>query len=94
MFYCLICRLENKGDASNLTDFSLSAWSFSFGSNEGTRTLVLTLKPDCLAERSEQVSIGLVDLGQAGVTIGSKSTHSFTLNDDGQDSKYHLPTFI
>jgi photosystem II stability/assembly factor-like uncharacterized protein len=77
------CGAASTGVASSRCDYVSKAGTINFAANETSKDILIPLIDDSYAEGNESFTINLSGAAGSGVTLGSPSTITITINDSG-----------
>jgi hypothetical protein len=77
------CGAASTGVASSRCDYVSKAGTINFAANETSKDILIPLIDDSYAEGNESFNINLTGAAGSGVTLGSPSTITITINDSG-----------
>ncbi|PYK61442.1 MAG: hypothetical protein DME21_09215, partial [Verrucomicrobia bacterium] len=87
-------RFETSdGTAKAGPDYVATNGTLTFGLGEATKTIVVPVRNDGLAEDTEYFNLVLSDPAGAGVTLGSPSTAQIYIADTGAGLHFSQPSF-
>lgn len=77
------CNALGTGVASSRCDYVSKAGTLNFAANEASKDILIPLIDDSYAEGPESFTVNLSNAAGSGVTLGSPSTVTITINDSG-----------